>query len=56
IGPGLDDVMRFCREFARRFAEGIERLAGNTPGDHREKIGRLAVRIPKATRLVEVRS
>ncbi|RWW10691.1 hypothetical protein GW17_00025754 [Ensete ventricosum] len=25
------------REFARRFAEGIEKFAGSTPGDHRKK-------------------
>ncbi|RRT31995.1 hypothetical protein B296_00057367 [Ensete ventricosum] len=33
IGPGSDDAMGPRREFARRFVEEIEKLAGNTPGD-----------------------
>ncbi|RWW03806.1 hypothetical protein BHE74_00027896 [Ensete ventricosum] len=37
IEPSLDDAMRSHRKFARRFAEGIEKLAGNTKGDHREE-------------------
>ncbi|RWW44719.1 hypothetical protein BHE74_00049498 [Ensete ventricosum] len=37
IGPGLDDVVGPHRESARRFAEGIGKLAGSTPGDHRKK-------------------
>ncbi|RWW40142.1 hypothetical protein BHE74_00054460 [Ensete ventricosum] len=51
IGPGLDDAVGFHWEFARRFAEGIRKLAENTSGDHREKIGRLAASMPEATRL-----
>ncbi|RZR92776.1 hypothetical protein BHM03_00021118 [Ensete ventricosum] len=42
IGPGSDDAVRPRREFARRFAEGIGKLAGNTSGDCRKKIGKLA--------------
>ncbi|RZR79030.1 hypothetical protein BHM03_00004595 [Ensete ventricosum] len=36
-GQGSDDVVGPCQEFARRFTEGIEKLAGNMPGDHRKK-------------------
>ncbi|RRT35078.1 hypothetical protein B296_00021294 [Ensete ventricosum] len=32
IGPGLDDAVGPRREFARRFTEGIRKLAGSTPG------------------------
>ncbi|RWW67215.1 hypothetical protein BHE74_00025352 [Ensete ventricosum] len=34
IALGMDDVVGPRREFARRFAEGIRKLAGSTPGDH----------------------
>ncbi|RWV79995.1 hypothetical protein GW17_00058790 [Ensete ventricosum] len=34
IGLGFEQCGGFRREFARRFAEGIEKLAGNTLGDH----------------------
>ncbi|RWV84803.1 hypothetical protein GW17_00053456, partial [Ensete ventricosum] len=37
IESGSDDAVGFRREFARRFAEGIEKLTGNTSEDHREK-------------------
>ncbi|RZS08570.1 hypothetical protein BHM03_00039551 [Ensete ventricosum] len=37
IGPGLDDVVGPRREFARRFAKGIGKLVGSTPGDHQKK-------------------
>ncbi|RWW75367.1 hypothetical protein BHE74_00016617, partial [Ensete ventricosum] len=53
IGLGSDDVVGFHREFARRFVEGIEKLAGNTLGDNRENTGRLAASIPEATGLAE---
>ncbi|RWV77941.1 hypothetical protein GW17_00061164 [Ensete ventricosum] len=43
-------------EFTRRFAEGIRKLTGSTPGDRREKIKKLAVSMPEATGLSEVRS
>ncbi|RWV79114.1 hypothetical protein GW17_00059805, partial [Ensete ventricosum] len=32
-----NDAVGSRRKFTRRFAEGIEKLAGNTKGDHREK-------------------
>ncbi|RZR73155.1 hypothetical protein BHM03_00020927, partial [Ensete ventricosum] len=51
IGPGLDDEVGPRRKFVRRFAEGIEKLVGNTSGDHRKKTTRLTARIPEATRL-----
>ncbi|RWW71270.1 hypothetical protein BHE74_00020992 [Ensete ventricosum] len=35
IGLGFGRCGRFRREFTRRFVEGIGKLAGNTPGDHR---------------------
>ncbi|RWW53102.1 hypothetical protein BHE74_00040433 [Ensete ventricosum] len=31
IGPSLDDVVGPHREFTRRFAEGIGKLAGRSP-------------------------
>ncbi|RZS07094.1 hypothetical protein BHM03_00037874, partial [Ensete ventricosum] len=38
-------------KFARRFAERIEKLVGNTPGDPHKKTGRLVARMLEATRL-----
>ncbi|RRT81061.1 hypothetical protein B296_00001419 [Ensete ventricosum] len=32
IGPGLDDAVGSRREFARRFAKGIEKLTWSTIG------------------------
>ncbi|RWW47059.1 hypothetical protein BHE74_00046984 [Ensete ventricosum] len=40
--------MRLRWEFARRFAEKIGKLTGNTSGDRRKKIIRLATRMPEA--------
>ncbi|RRT77886.1 hypothetical protein B296_00010244 [Ensete ventricosum] len=54
IGSGSDDAMGFRREFARRFAEGIGKLTGNTSGDHRKKTKRLTARIPNAAGLAGV--
>ncbi|RRT46358.1 hypothetical protein B296_00018122 [Ensete ventricosum] len=51
IRPGSDDVVGPCWEFARRFAEGIGKLAGNTSGDRQKKSERLAVRMPEAVGL-----
>ncbi|RWV90118.1 hypothetical protein GW17_00047701 [Ensete ventricosum] len=51
IGPGSDDVVGPHREFARRFAKGIGKLAGNTQRDRQKKTERLAVRMLKAARL-----
>ncbi|RWW41439.1 hypothetical protein BHE74_00053078, partial [Ensete ventricosum] len=36
------------RKACREFAEGIEKLVGNTPGDHRKKTKRLIARMPEA--------
>ncbi|RRT56005.1 hypothetical protein B296_00038807, partial [Ensete ventricosum] len=35
IGPGFERCGGFRWEFAKRFAEGIRKFTGNTPGDHR---------------------
>ncbi|RRT43224.1 hypothetical protein B296_00037305 [Ensete ventricosum] len=48
--------MEHRREFARKFAKGIGKLARNTLGDHRKKTGRLTARMSEATRLVGVLS
>ncbi|RWW75011.1 hypothetical protein BHE74_00016980 [Ensete ventricosum] len=37
IGLGSDDAVEPRREFARRFAEGIGKLVGNTSGDRWKK-------------------
>ncbi|RWW38074.1 hypothetical protein BHE74_00056725 [Ensete ventricosum] len=37
IGLGSDDAMGSRRKFARRFAEGIEKLVGNAKADYREE-------------------
>ncbi|RZS10817.1 hypothetical protein BHM03_00042127 [Ensete ventricosum] len=50
------DVVGPRREFTRRFAEGIRKLARNTLGDHRKKTRRLAARLPEVARLAGVRS
>ncbi|RWV89285.1 hypothetical protein GW17_00048568 [Ensete ventricosum] len=34
IGLSSDDAVGSRRKFARRFVEGIRKLAGNTKGDH----------------------
>ncbi|RWV79987.1 hypothetical protein GW17_00058802, partial [Ensete ventricosum] len=48
IGSGSDDVVGSRREFARRITKGIEKLAGNTPGDRRKKTIGLATRMSEA--------
>ncbi|RZS20550.1 hypothetical protein BHM03_00053079 [Ensete ventricosum] len=55
IGPGSDDTVGSRREFARRFAEGIGKLAGNTSGDHWKKTERLIARMPEAAGLAGVK-
>ncbi|RZR73546.1 hypothetical protein BHM03_00025434 [Ensete ventricosum] len=37
IGLSSDDTVGSRRKFARRFTEGIEKLAGNAKGDHRKE-------------------
>ncbi|RWV84250.1 hypothetical protein GW17_00054046 [Ensete ventricosum] len=54
IRLGSDDAVGSL--FARRFAEGIGKLAGNTPVDRRKKIEILVARMPEATRLTGVTS
>ncbi|RWV81317.1 hypothetical protein GW17_00057274, partial [Ensete ventricosum] len=45
-------IVRGSRKAYREFAEGIGKLAGNTPGDHQKKTRRLAARMPEAAGLV----
>ncbi|RWW83381.1 hypothetical protein BHE74_00008116 [Ensete ventricosum] len=45
IGPSSDDVVGSRLKFARRFAEGIGKLAGNAKGDRREEDGRICRKI-----------
>ncbi|RRT76846.1 hypothetical protein B296_00012004 [Ensete ventricosum] len=56
IGPGFGRYSGISSKFARRFTEGIGKLAGNTPGDHRKKTRRLTARIAKAVGLAGVKS
>ncbi|RRT37532.1 hypothetical protein B296_00021477 [Ensete ventricosum] len=39
IEPGFRRCSGISPKFAWRFAEGIGKLDGNTPGDHRKMIG-----------------
>ncbi|RWW56210.1 hypothetical protein BHE74_00037094 [Ensete ventricosum] len=48
IEPGFGRCSGISPKFARRFAEGIGKLARNTSGDRRKKIGRLVARMPEA--------
>ncbi|RWW76300.1 hypothetical protein BHE74_00015620 [Ensete ventricosum] len=52
IGPGFRRCSGISPKFARRFAKGIGKLVGNTPGDRRKKTRRLVVRISEAAGLV----
>ncbi|RRT35643.1 hypothetical protein B296_00032622 [Ensete ventricosum] len=54
IGPGSDDAMGPRQEFARRFTEGIRKLAGNTLGDRRKKTIGLVARMSEATDFTRV--
>ncbi|RRT58021.1 hypothetical protein B296_00010128 [Ensete ventricosum] len=56
IRLGSDNVVGLRREFAKRFAEGIGKVAGNTPRDHRKKTERLTSRMPEAVGLAGMRS
>ncbi|RWV97913.1 hypothetical protein GW17_00039267 [Ensete ventricosum] len=51
IGPEFERCSGISPKFARRFAEGIGKLAGNMPGDHRKKTKRLTTRTSEATAL-----
>ncbi|RWW59279.1 hypothetical protein BHE74_00033799 [Ensete ventricosum] len=50
-GRGADNAVGPRREFARKFTEGIGKLAGNTPRDCQKKTIRLTARIPEAAQL-----
>ncbi|RRT39598.1 hypothetical protein B296_00020538 [Ensete ventricosum] len=52
IGPGFERCSGISLEFARRFAEGIGKLARNMSGDRRKKTRRLTARISEAAGLV----
>ncbi|RZS18799.1 hypothetical protein BHM03_00051132 [Ensete ventricosum] len=54
IRPGSDDAAGPRREFTRRFAKGIGKLAWNTPGERRKKTRRLAARMPEAVGLAGI--
>ncbi|RRT37355.1 hypothetical protein B296_00031512 [Ensete ventricosum] len=56
IGPGFRRCSGISSKFVRRSAEGIRKLVGNTPGDHRKKTRRLATRMPEVAGLARVRS
>ncbi|RRT37161.1 hypothetical protein B296_00043426 [Ensete ventricosum] len=47
-----DDAVGSRRKFARRFAEGIGKLAGNTKGDHRKEDRRTCRKIAGGCRSI----
>ncbi|RRT32326.1 hypothetical protein B296_00052593 [Ensete ventricosum] len=51
IRSGFGRCSGISSKFARRFAEGIGKLAGNTSGDCRKKTKRLAARMSEAIEL-----
>ncbi|RZR78166.1 hypothetical protein BHM03_00003420 [Ensete ventricosum] len=51
IGPGFGRCSGISSEFARRFPEGIGKLAGNMSGDCRKKTIGLAARMPEDAEL-----
>ncbi|RZS15304.1 hypothetical protein BHM03_00047140, partial [Ensete ventricosum] len=55
-GQGLGDAEGARQEFARRFAEGIEKLARNTSGDRQRKTVRLVAVESGGCRIAGVRS
>ncbi|RZS19171.1 hypothetical protein BHM03_00051532 [Ensete ventricosum] len=56
IGPGFKQYSGISPKFARRFVEGIGKLAWYMPGDCRKKTGRLTVRMSEAVGLAGLRS
>ncbi|RWW11394.1 hypothetical protein GW17_00024994 [Ensete ventricosum] len=48
-----DDVVGSHRKFARRFAEGIGKLVGNTKGDRREEDRRACRKITRGCRSMQ---
>ncbi|RWW04840.1 hypothetical protein GW17_00031913 [Ensete ventricosum] len=53
-GPGFGRCSGFSPEFARRFVEGIGKLAGNMLEDYRKKTIGLTARMREAARLMGV--
>ncbi|RWW35805.1 hypothetical protein BHE74_00059223, partial [Ensete ventricosum] len=51
IRPGFKRCNGISLKFTRRFVEGIGKLAGNTPRDHRKKTKRLAARMSEVAGL-----
>ncbi|RRT64967.1 hypothetical protein B296_00021408 [Ensete ventricosum] len=56
IKSSSDDAVGSRHECARRFTEGIVKLAENMPGDRWKKTKKLTARMLEATGLAEVRS
>ncbi|RRT37917.1 hypothetical protein B296_00022410 [Ensete ventricosum] len=54
IGSGFGRCHGISPEFARRFPEGIGKLAGNMSGDCRKKTIGLAARMPEDAELVGI--
>ncbi|RRT74175.1 hypothetical protein B296_00032602 [Ensete ventricosum] len=54
IGPGSNDAMGPHWEFPKRFAEWIEKLGGNMPGDRLKKTMGLTARMSKVAGLAGV--
>ncbi|RWW55436.1 hypothetical protein BHE74_00037949, partial [Ensete ventricosum] len=52
IGPSSDDEVGSRRKFARRFAEGIGKLVGNSKGDRREEDRRTCRKIAGGCRSI----
>ncbi|RWW56034.1 hypothetical protein BHE74_00037306 [Ensete ventricosum] len=52
IGPGFGRCSGISSKFARRFIEGIGKVAGNTLKDRQKKTGRLTARMSEAAGLV----
>ncbi|RRT83697.1 hypothetical protein B296_00016947 [Ensete ventricosum] len=54
IGSRFGRYGGFRREFARRFVEGIGKLAGNTLGDHRGEDEKICRKYAEVTGLAEL--
>ncbi|RWW09638.1 hypothetical protein GW17_00026862 [Ensete ventricosum] len=52
-GPSLEDEVGPRRKFARRFTEGIEKLAGNVKGDRHEENRRTCHKIAGSCRSMQ---
>ncbi|RWV92694.1 hypothetical protein GW17_00044910 [Ensete ventricosum] len=56
IKPGFGQCSGISPKFAKRFTEGIGKLARNMSEDYRKKTIGLTARMPEAVRLARVRS